>query len=164
MKVELDQYIQFEAVDLSRGHSLSSRPGWDLIATYTDVQMENLSFYDHDGRWVTRSHPVTRTYAMLGHRGNLAEEQMHQINSLRSQVDDLAREKEKTGKEVAEKLNSLQRTVADLDYQAKNAKSERDQSVKQEIEAKRLFRLLESDVAKVKAAIGEIQFNKIVGA
>jgi len=164
MKIELDQYVEFKTVELSRyENSLGELPGWDLLLSYNRTDLENTSCYDDQGRYIQRTVPIAKTFVLLGHRGNLAEKTAKQRDeeiSKRCSAESELRKVTEAGKlaarQSADKIQELNSLVELYLKNMESARAERNQ-------AEDKMRLMEVDLAKVRRAIGDIQFNQIVG-
>lgn len=164
MKIELDQYVELKTVELSRyENSLKELPGWDLLLSYNRTDLENTSCYDDQGRYIQRTVPIVKTFVLLGHRGNLAEKTANELAaevSKRCSAENELRKVTEAGKlaamHSADKIQELNRVaekhLESLDF----ARTERNQAVDK-------MRLMERDIAKIRQAIGDLQFNQIVG-
>lgn len=166
MYVKLDQYSKTQVIEVTQGYGnfLETYAGWDIIGEYTETVIETRELYNNrNGSYDKQLVPVYKTRWVLGYRGSLAEQAVKEKTEAKQQAYGIEKQLDSFKKETEEKLKDLNKEIADLKYSNKSYQDRYDSATKERHETVQKMRLMEEDIAKVRKAIGDLQFNNIIG-
>lgn len=131
-------------------------PGYDVLEVVTEIEWRNV--YLNNGQSQSIEVPITKL--LLGKKENgLLVKLQEDVEAKRVENNTLRQDVDKSKREV-EKLNM---DKASLDYKIKSLGEQNTLEIAKNEPLRQTIRKMEGDIAKIKSAIGELQFNKILG-